>query len=1125
LRERLSRRDWIFIGVCAAIFAGSLFIALRWFPAAFPEASIEFKYTRDTSQPLAERVLRGERISVAGHKHTAMFDDDDNAKVFLERTLGLEKANAEMRGNVHLWFWHHRWFVPLQEEEYSVDIAPTGELVSFTHHMPEARALPATELGVARKLADDFLTRNAIRIDDLQLVAQSERKLPQRVERIFTFDSKTVRPANAPYRHTVIVDGNVVSHYEQRVKVPEQWQRSYDELRSGNNLAGQFDLVFLAITMVAALVIFIIRLRRGDLHIPFLIGVAIVAMILSALVALNSFPQTLAGYYTTDSYGAFLARFVFFSVILSSFGAAMLLLVITGAGEVLYRERLPQHLALPKIWNRRALTSKRVFRSFVLGYALMGFFLAYQVVFYIVASRFGAWSPADVPYDNNVNTWLPWAGVLFAGFFPAISEEFLSRAFSIPFFERVLKSRWAAIIAAGFIWGFGHATYPNQPFYIRGVEVGIAGVVIGLLMDRFGLLPLLIWHYTVDAVYTALLLFRSGNPYYVISAGAASLVFVIPMVVSIALYIKNRGFVPDDDLTNATLPVSTPPSAPEEAAPRPELPPAIRVTPLKLAVTIAVVLVASVLTSLRPATPDDAVDYRITRERAKEIAAAHVRLADPNAKYEKVIATTLDGFHSWDSGSPREEGGAPGGFDNIAATYLLHHGLTGAQLADVFRHRVEAANYTVRFFTPMKKEEYFVEVDPRTSRSLGYHKYQSEQNAGPRLEQLAALAVAMPAFARYGIDPNAFELQEALSFQQPNRRDWLFHFQERKPVAGDAWRRVTIRVAGNEITQFTKSIKIPDVEYRLPTTVLNEVMKVLKIAGVLSVFALIITGFVMAAIRNRFHWRRAARWTAALAIVPIFLALVRYEDALFGYSTSIAWQTFTLSMATSLVMSIAFRIAMLFLALAAIETALPEAMDVFTREGRARFGRSAVLAAITALGLFLILRSLIAFAMMLIPSAARVNGISISELVATPLPFVVALLDALFDAITISAAIAMFASAVQSLRKRSWIPAVVTVVAFFLVLLDSNVPSAEAPLAIARAAIGALAIFAVTKWVLKDNALAYPVAIFAGTALQSALSMLGNERTDLQIAGWAVAFVVLAALTWLVIPQPEQADA
>jgi len=68
-----------------------------------------------------------------------------------------------------------------------------------------------------------------------------------------------------------IVDGNIVSDYSQRIHVPDDWKRSYRDLREKNNLASNVDLVFLAITIVAALVVFIIRLRRGDLSLRFLL--------------------------------------------------------------------------------------------------------------------------------------------------------------------------------------------------------------------------------------------------------------------------------------------------------------------------------------------------------------------------------------------------------------------------------------------------------------------------------------------------------------------------------------------------------------------------------------------------------------------------------------------------------------------------------------------------------------------------------------------------------------------------------------------------------------------------------------------------------------------------------------
>jgi membrane protease YdiL (CAAX protease family) len=1104
--SRLTENDWLLIAICAALVIASIAIVIRYFHAAFPQAAIDFKVDRNSSIPIAERFLASRRLDVRGMKHAARFDSNETARIFLERELGLEAANEVLSRDVQVWAWHHRWFRPLVEEEISVNVSPAGAIIGFNQHIPEERAAPPPS--VAPPV--DFLTGIGVDVSDLELVDTSERRLPKRVQRIFTWESASIRPAGAQYRHTVTVDGNLVTSYQQSLKVPDAWVRSYRELRSKNAAAGSVDLIFNVALMIGAVVIFIIRLRRGDLPLRFLIGIGIASVILVGGVAVNELPAQLAFYDTTASYPAFIGQLAF-GAAMQSVGTAMLLIVICGAGEVLYRERLPKQLAMPRIWTAKALASKRVFLSLILGYALVPMFMAYQVVFYLAARKAGAWSPAEVPYDDMLNSALPWVAVLFAGFFPAFSEEFLSRAFAIPFIQRFAHSRWFAIVLAGFIWGFGHSTYPNQPFWIRGVEVGVVGVIAGFLMERFGLLPLLIWHYTIDAVYTATLLFASGNTYYIVSAALASLLFAIPLLVSMALYLRNRGFLPDEELSNAAMPPPAPIEISDETTPvlRAELPLAEAAgAPQRRAAIacIALIIAAAIAIAFRPSSPDDAIDYRITAERAKEIARDHVG----RVEHAYVIAAPADGFRWWNAQSGREEGGAPGDFDEIAATWLVHQGLSIDALIDVFRTRLEAATWMVRFFTPMQKEELFVEVDPRTARVVGFHKYQEERNAAMSLTQSEAAVLARGVFGKYGLDANAFELKETLSFQQPARRDWLFHFDERTPIAARGFRRVTVRVAGNQVTQFNKTIRVPESVYREATTetLLNVVLYVLKIAGLVTLLALVISGMVFATRAHGLPWKRPLRWTLILSIIPIFGFIARLQSMLYGYSTTIAWETFRVSLITAFVRDIGLQAGIMFLALAGLEAAVPYAMRVPTREGRARFGKSAVVAALTAIAILVLCDVAMRFVAHAVPSSAAVV-FSAPQEVATPLPALVEGGQALFGAIVFAGAMALFTAALPGKHAASLV-----IAAIFCAALDPLASPQQMPLMLVRALLLGVLIWCVACYVLGSNPLAWPLTVFVGATLQAAAVLLQNQRPDLLANGIALIVFAIVALAW-----------
>jgi hypothetical protein len=495
---------------------------------------------------------------------------------------------------------------------------------------------------------------------------------------------------------------------------------------------------------------------------------------------------------------------------------------------------------------------------------------------------------------------------------------------------------------------------------------------------------------------------------------------------------------------------------------------------------------------------------------------------EPHPAYARVIATPLEGFRRWDRDSGREDGGAPGGFDGDAAEYMLRRGLTMRGLVDVFRTRVEAGTWTVRFFTPMKKDEFFVEVDPRTSRAIGFHKYQSEAAAGARLEQPQALAIARSSFALHGADANAFDVKEALSFQQPNRRDWLFHFDERRPIVADAFRRVTVRVAGAEVTQFTTTIHVPESVYREASTqtVRNIVLVVLRIAGGIALLALIVAGVVAAFIRHRPNWSRALRWTLALAVVPIVSVASEYESSLFGYSTSVKWDTFFTGLAVDIVRDVSLRLGILFVAVAAIDAAIPYALDALSRAGRSRFARSAAVAAVTAVAAFIAARGAMQLVTSYFPAAANVS-LNVPNVVAIAAPSLVTILEALFDAIVASGVVTAFVFGLGALRS-SWRDGVAIAV-IFAACVQPDASTAQMPLMLIRSAVLALLTWAIARFVLSRNVLAWPLAVFITVLLNGIDSMISNDRADLRVNAIVVGIAVIAALVWIVVPRREHA--
>jgi hypothetical protein len=808
--ERLDRRDIRFILVCVLVIAAGAAVTSLLFRRAFPEASIEFRVNRGQARALAERLLTERGRDVAGARFAGQFAVDETAKVYLERELGLERAGRIYGRDAKIWQWQMRWFRSGVKEEERVTISPLADLIGFRSVIREDAPGDRPTQEAARAVALRFLASRGLPETALKPIEATPVSRPHRTDWTFVDEKAGLHFAQATVRYSTTVSGGRVLGFREAVHVPQAWTRDYERLRSKNEAAGQVATFGLFLTILAMLSVLVAKIVRKDVPWRLVGAFGGIAFLLALLSMLNEIPLTLFGYDTASPLSSYLTRNIVFGI-LGALATGAGIAVVVAAAEPIYRERFPNQISLSGAFSARGIQTKGFLRSVLLGYALTAFFFAYQAVFYVVAERLGAWAPADVPYSDMLNTAFPWATVLFIGFLPAVSEEGISRMFSISFLDRLGVSRWLAVVIPAYIWGFGHSTYPNQPFFIRGLEVGTAGVLIGFLMLRFGVVPLLIWHFTVDAIYTALLLLRSGNAYYVVSGAVASGILMLPLLVSLVLYFRRGGFLPEAGLSNGDVGfVPSPARAVAPVASVPEVRPLPRRTLAILGAAAACLLAFFLL-------PDPAderlVEDRIGREPARAIAERFLRANGVNPDAWHRVTYQGTGFADDEevrSERPQDEGGIPA-FSDAAARYVIDRGGPAA-FRRLAREELPLAYWVVRFFRPEQKEEWKILIDARRSRVVAFVHPAPEDAPAPPAPPAADAARrrAVEAARRLGYPAKNYSVLEVGTENRPKRVDTTVVLQADEPGIGEAHPRLTAVFHGPSLAAFYPSIRIPE---------------------------------------------------------------------------------------------------------------------------------------------------------------------------------------------------------------------------------------------------------------------------------------------------------------------------
>ena len=880
--ERLTRNDLKTMGWALLLGALGLGIALRYYTAAFPEASINFKVSRPEVEQRAREFLLKRGFDLTPYRQTILFRYADSAKIYLERELGLEEANRLMASEISVWRWKVRFFKPPEKEELIVWLDPAGQLVGFEHIIEERIPGARLEKSQAQSVAEVFL-HNYLNLDlaDYRLVEDILQERPHRLDYLFTWERKNFKAKEATYRIAASIQGDQVGKALPLLKVPESWQRDYEGMRSRNQILQSAASLFLVPLIIALLLTLIPAIRQGRIVWKPLLGLGAFVGVVLAVNSINNLSLDSENISAATTYPTFIFMEIVGALILGLL-IAMMVTVTAAGGDAVYRGFSAERVALPRLFTLSGLRTKEFFTATVIGYSLAAAQMGFVVIFYLAAERFGAWSPMEPQYNNSLNTTLPWLYPLTIGLQAATLEEFVFRLFAIPFLKKYLKSTWLAVLLPAFIWGFLHSGYPQQPSWIRGVEVGLVGVALGFVFLRFGILSTLVAHYTFNAASVGILLLRSDNFYFILSGGLVMDAVLIPLVIAGALYWQHRQFNPDPQLYNGGLPppAPVPQPAPEAALPLPSPrqavigPTGLGYAPLSLkglGLAAAAGLVGLALWIFLPVDQVlDSLRWQKGPREAEQIADRYLENRGVHPQQWQRITNYQDYFQGQEAEYVRRHGG-------IQKVNELWSG----------KLQTAVAGWRVRYFHPRQKEEHLIHVSP-DGRVARYEHLLEERAPGDNLTSLEAQQrTAAYLLRNHQLDVSAWKLVEEKLEKREARSDYHLVWEEPNPVVAEGYVRAEADVRGGEVGGYRTFLRVPEEWTRELTR-----MRIQNLIAGAIIILIIATLLVLAARLMRghpFRWRIYVWLTLLVSAVNLLSQFNHLRSLGAGYNTSIPW--------------------------------------------------------------------------------------------------------------------------------------------------------------------------------------------------------------------------------------------
>ncbi len=219
---------------------------------------------------------------------------------YLLKTGGTAVAEEVYRDLAPTPIWRIRFFLPGQQEEFSVSLDPRSAAgLGFQRTLPDDAPGASLEKPEALALAASFLKARGLDPAAGELKEQTQEDKKARRDHTLVWEFPIAGAGEAKLRHEVTVQGGAVGGWVRGVKIPEDWERDREKQTAVTIVLRYLKIPFLGVLAGLAVVLFIGKIRAREIPWKGALAGGLVAAVAMVILTANQFDRFWAMVYQT----------------------------------------------------------------------------------------------------------------------------------------------------------------------------------------------------------------------------------------------------------------------------------------------------------------------------------------------------------------------------------------------------------------------------------------------------------------------------------------------------------------------------------------------------------------------------------------------------------------------------------------------------------------------------------------------------------------------------------------------------------------------------------------------------------------------------------------------------------